>query len=104
MKYGKREMDDYSSKGGQKARWIRLSQLSELAKNLCNLHLKLDVLGEHLSSAGSLFHRIATRLSSAFLLLPLRSGLVRSTSAVGGGKWLWVQAPSMVVGTPCRGP
>ena len=45
MKYGKREMDDYSSKGGQKARWIRLSQLSELAKNLCHLHLKFDVLG-----------------------------------------------------------
>ena len=20
------------------------------------------------------------------------------------GEWLWVQAPSMVVGTPCRGP
>ena len=62
-----REMDDYSPKGGQKARWIRLSQLSELAKNLCNLHLKFHVLGEHLSSLGSLFHRIATRLSSAFL-------------------------------------
>ena len=60
-------MDDYSSKGGRKARWIRLSQISELAKNLCHLHLKFDVLGEHLSSAGSLLHRIATRLSSAFL-------------------------------------
>ena len=35
--------------------------------------------------------------------LPCRSGLVRSTSAVGDGEWLWVQAPSMVVGTPCRG-
>ena len=38
------------------------------------------------------------------VLLPWRSGLVRSTSAIGGGEWLWVQAPSMVVGTPCRGP
>ena len=28
-----------------------------------------------------------------FVLLPWRRGLVRSTSAVGGGKWLWVQAP-----------
>ena len=36
------------------------------------------------------------------VLLSWRSGLVRSTSAVGGGEWLWVQ--SMVVGTPCRGP
>ena len=37
-----------------------------------------------------------------YVLLPWRSGLVRSISAVGGGEWLWVQAPSMVVGTPCR--
>ena len=31
-------------------------------------------------------------------------GVVWSTSAIGGGEQLWVQAPSMVVGTPCRGP
>ena len=45
------------------------------------------------------------RISSCnIVLLPWHSGLVRSTSAVGGGEWLWVQVPSMVVGTPCRGP
>ena len=39
-------MDNCSSKRGQKAKWIKLSQLSKLAKNLCNLHLKFAVLGE----------------------------------------------------------
>ena len=39
-----------------------------------------------------------------FRQVPWRSGLVRSTSTVGRGEWLWVEDPSMVVGTPCRGP
>ena len=55
----------------------------------------------------SITYQVSTwtkNFTSKSVLLPWRSGLVRSTSAVGGGEWLWVQAPSMVVGTPCRGP
>ena len=52
-------------------------------------------------------HAIRTTPTAFFLhsvLHPWCSGFVRSTSAVDGGEWLWVQAPSMVVGTQCRGP
>ena len=44
------------------------------------------------------------QVEARLVVLPWRSGLVRSNSAVECGEWLWVQTPSIVVGTPCRGP
>ena len=63
-----REMDDYSSKGWKKAKGIRLSQLSELAMNFCNLHLKFDVLTcmETISSEESAHQLTRTQRSSLF--------------------------------------
>ena len=52
----------------------------------------------------TIYHYFCQVQGQKSVLLPWNSGLVRSTFAVGGGEWLWVQAPSTVVGTPSRGP